>query len=263
MSLHFQSLRSGSSGNCLTLWTDETRILIDCGIPAQYRCRQVLQEHAGGPSKIDAVIVSHAHTDHIRYDSLRVFEDHGVPVYCHEDCLPQIFDKHHARSCPDLTFKTFGDHPFTVKEFLIEPVRVSHQPHFVTHGFVIRSKEDRKIIVVTDFNDYDGLLDHFSDADFIFVEANHDPELLRRHFNPNSLYHMENSKTGWLLSHALERSRVLPTAIMLGHLSEQRNSREIALGTVRGVLQRQGIPLDFALHAAPRYEPSETIKIGD
>ncbi|MCK4546962.1 MAG: MBL fold metallo-hydrolase [Candidatus Eisenbacteria sp.] len=264
MCLYFKSLRSGSSGNCLMLWTDETRILIDCGIAAQRRTRDILEEHAGSPSEIDAVIVSHAHTDHIRYDTLRVFEDHGVPVYCHKDCLPQIFDKHSVEKCPDLRFRTFAERRFRVKDFVIEPVRVSHHPYFLTHGFVIHSKtdgRDRKIVVATDFNDYDGLVSHFADADFIFVEANYDPDLLRQNPNPNSDYHMENSGTGCLLSRALGKSRSLPVAVMLGHLSEERNSGPIALATIRRVLSRQNIPLDFPLYVAPRYEASPTISI--
>jgi phosphoribosyl 1,2-cyclic phosphodiesterase len=246
------------------LWTEASRILIDCGIPAQFRTRQLLEEHAGSPSRIDAVIVSHAHTDHIRYDTLRVFEDHGVPVYCHTECQAQIYDKHHAVRCPDLKFRTFEDRRFRVGDFEIEPVPVSHHPYFLTHGFVIRTRRDgenRKIVVATDFNDYNGLLEHFADANFIFVEANHDPELLRLNPNPNSAYHMTNSKTAWLLTHALQKSDSPPLAVMLGHLSAERNTEEIALDTVREVLEKQGISPRFPLYAAPRFEASRTITI--
>lgn len=264
MALQFRSLRSGSSGNCLMLWTDETRILIDCGIRSQYRCRDLLEKHVPAPSKIDAVVVSHAHGDHVCYDSLRVLEDLGVPVHCHEESLPQIYDKHRVARCRGVIIKTFQDRPLHIGDFQIKPVRVSHDPRCPTHGFVIRCRQgqrSRKIVVVTDFNDYNGLLPHFTDADFIFVEANHDLELLRKRFNPNSLFHMENAKAGWLLSHALERSTSSPVAVMLGHLSEERNSRRIALETVEDILRRQQVPIEFDLHAAPRYEASATITI--
>lgn len=266
MPLHFQSLRSGSSGNCLMLWTHRTRILIDCGIPAQYRCRAILEAHAGDPTRIDGVVVSHAHVDHVRYDSLRVLEDCRIPVYCHEACLPQIYERHRAGECGGLQFNTFSTRPFTIQDLVIEPFRVSHHPDFPTHGFVIRWKDrtrERKTVLATDFNDYAGLLEHFANADLIFVEANHDPDLLRKRFNPNSLFHMENAKTGWLLSHALESSTSLPSAVMLGHLSEERNSMEIALETVWEVLSKQHSVENLNLSAAPRYEASRTIRITD
>ncbi len=264
MALHFQSLRSSSSGNCLMLWTEDTRILIDCGVPAQFRCRDLLEEYAGCPSKIDAVIVTHAHTDHIRYDSLRVFEAFGIPVHCHRACLPQIFDRHRARECNRVTFRPFGKERFTVGDFAVEPFGVSHHPYFPTCGFVIRRRKDgleKKVVIATDFNNDAGLLDHFAEADFIFVEANHDPDLLRKYFNPNSLYHMENSRTGRLLASALERSNSAPVAIMLGHLSEERNSSDLALDTVGTILERDrpgGFP---PLYAAPRRSASRVITI--
>ncbi len=264
MALRFQSLRSGSSGNCLMLWTEETRILIDCGVPAQFRCRDLLEEHAGCPSNIDAVIVTHAHTDHIRYDSLRVFEDFAVPVYCHQKCLPQILDKHHAGKCRGVIFKLFSEGAFRVGDLTIEPMRVNHHPRFPTHGFVVRSGQDgrdRKTVVVTDFNNYTGLVDHFANADFIFVEANHDPDLLKKYFNPNSLYHMENSKTARLLSRALTRSTNLPAAIMLGHLSKERNSSDLAIETVQGILAQQNLTAGLTLHTAPRHAASAVITI--
>ena len=264
MALQFQSLRSGSSGNCLMLWTEATRILIDCGVAAQFRCRDLLEEHVGDPSDVDAVVVTHAHTDHIRYDSLKVFENFAVPVYCHEECLPQIYDKHRAGKCGGVPFMVFTDREFRVGDFTIEPIRVSHHPRFLTHGFAVRCRQDereRKVVLVTDFNDYTGIVDHFSNADFIFVEANYDPDLLKKHFNPNSLYHMENSKTARLLSDALARSETLPVAVMLGHLSQERNSSDLALETVRGVLEQQSIAADLALHAAPRHSASAMITI--
>ena len=76
MSLHFQSICS-SSGNCLALWSENTRILIDCGLSSMKRTRHVLSSLAGGPELIDSVFLTHTHSDHISYYPLRVLEEYG------------------------------------------------------------------------------------------------------------------------------------------------------------------------------------------
>ena len=63
-----------------------------------------------------------------------------------------------------------------------------------------------------------------------------------------------------VLQHALANSEKLPAAVMLGHLSEERNRPPIARNTVLGILAEAGMA-DIALHIAPRYEPSEPIHI--
>ena len=83
MSLYFKSLRSSSSGNCLLVWTDHTRVLIDCGLGSMKRTRQVLAQNVGDQLDIDAAVVSHMHTDHIGYYSLRVLDSLGVKVRVH------------------------------------------------------------------------------------------------------------------------------------------------------------------------------------
>jgi hypothetical protein len=48
---------------------------------------------------------------------------------------------------------------------------------------------------------------------------------------------------------------------MLGHLSRQRNTEELALAAVKQRFQREGVALDFPLEVAPRCAPSRTIRI--
>jgi Cft2 family RNA processing exonuclease len=84
MPLYFKSLCSSSSGNCLTLWTENTRILIDCGLSSMKKTRQLLNENIDNPEEIDAVIISHLHGDHISYYPLRVIEDYNYKVKVHK-----------------------------------------------------------------------------------------------------------------------------------------------------------------------------------
>ncbi len=261
MPLHFKSLRSSSSANCLLVWTDRTRVLIDCGLGSMKRTRQVLTQNLSHPLNIDAVIISHTHTDHIGHYSLRVLDSLGVKVRVHERCVSQLKDKHFkGRGFGSLQLKPFAESSFKVGDLNFQAFEVPHNPLYPTHGFVIKHKHS-KMVIATDFNNWDSSLEHFVDSDFIFVECNHDLELLARHFNPNSRFHLPNPETGRLLCAARKHSKKPPQAVMLGHLSSIRNRPDIALKEVERSFARAGLELDFSLVAAPRVEASEAVKL--
>jgi phosphoribosyl 1,2-cyclic phosphodiesterase len=261
MSLHFMSLRSSSSGNCLLVRTDRTTVLIDCGLGSMKRTRQVLTEHLGDQLDVDAVVVSHMHSDHIGYYSLRVLDSLGVKVRVHESCLSQLKDKHfNGRRFCSLKLRPFADSGFKVGDLSFQAFEVPHNPWYPTCGFVIKYKNS-KMVIATDFNNWDSLLEHFVDSDFIFVESNHDTELLTRHFNPNSRFHMPNPETGRLLCTARKHSRKPPQAVMLGHLSSMRTRPDIALKEVQSSFESCGVELDFPLLVAPRSEASVTVEL--
>jgi phosphoribosyl 1,2-cyclic phosphodiesterase len=263
MSLYFKSLCSGSSANCLLIWTDHTRVLIDCGLGSMKKTRHVLSKNLGDPPDVDAVVVSHMHTDHIGHYSLRVLENLGVKVRVHERCVYQLADKHFKdRGFGSLQLKPFGGADFKVGDLSFTAFEVPHNPLFPTCGFVIRYKS-RKMVVATDFNDWGNSLEHFVDSDFIFVESNHDMKLLARNFNPNSRFHLPNPEAGQLLCTARKHSKKPPQAVMLGHLSSIRNRPDIALKEVEAGFERNGVELDFPLLIAPRSEASEVVKVNN
>ena len=262
MPIYFKSLRSSSNGNCLLLWTENTKVVIDCGLGSMRRTKALLEENFSSPKEIDAVIISHLHTDHISYYPLRVLEEYGCPVRVHRDCLEHLREKHFNRnSFESLHLKPFSTREFKVGELKIKPFEIPHQPYYPTFGFVVKYKK-RIIVIATDFNTWEDSLDHFIDADFIFVESNHNLELLKLYFNPNSLFHMSNPEAGRLLCNARKLSRKAPEAVMLGHISSQRNEADIAIEEVRNSFGKEGIKVDFELCAAPLYEESAVVELG-
>jgi len=64
MSLKFQILGSSSSGNCSLLETESGRILIDAGFSGKRIC-EMLEARGMGIEAIDAVFITHEHSDHI------------------------------------------------------------------------------------------------------------------------------------------------------------------------------------------------------
>jgi phosphoribosyl 1,2-cyclic phosphodiesterase len=267
----FRSIRSGSSGNLLLLehraGRQQTRLLIDCGLGSQRACRAVLEDEVGLTAGITAAVVTHAHSDHINYASLRALAQLGVPVIAHRQTCKEIHQRHlnpytlpASISPDDVPLRAFGNEPFTIGTFRLSPIRVPHAPGVTTHAFLIEQGRTR-LLVATDFSDPESIVPHIYDCDFIYVESNHDPELLRLHFNPASLYHLPNPIAGLLLAHAFGESRHLPRMVVLGHLSEERNRPELAHHTVADVLRPSGVLSEVGLITAPRYEPTELLVV--
>lgn len=72
--MRFRTLISSSAGNCLELSCEGMTLLIDCGFKAQRDLEAVLSGIKGDV----AVLVSHAHTDHIGYSGMRVLAKRGI-----------------------------------------------------------------------------------------------------------------------------------------------------------------------------------------
>ena len=297
MAIYFQSLRSSSAGNCLALWTATSSILIDCGVKVQRECRQMLEGHQRRAGTIDAVVVSHAHGDHMAYGSLRVLGREGIRILGDARVIRQLRQWHEPHEWDEppwmQAFPTspgsrihrsrdrrshdglsedrrprqgtlFGGTAFDVGDFRVIPIEVPHAPDVPNFGFRITARDrgtKRTLIVCTDLHDYAGILPHFVNADFIFVEANHDLDLLRQHPNYASRYHLNNVKTASLLHHAIGRSAAPPHAVMLGHLSEERNRRALAINEVTRMFAQQGTKMRFHLDAAPARKEGEVVEV--
>jgi phosphoribosyl 1,2-cyclic phosphodiesterase len=259
--LTFQSLCSGSSGNSLLLKTDRTTLLIDAGFPSMRAGRNALN---GNLPAIDGVVISHLHSDHIQYASLRLLEESRVPIYLYEGDIKPLASRHFRRSpFLDLKLRPFSERPFLIGDFSIHPFRLPHDGVRPTFGFAIsvnRKAGHRKVVVATDFRDWGGLPGWFTNSDFIYVEANHDPELLQANPNPRSYFHLSNENCGRLLRQVFGQSQTRPSILMLGHLSEKRNRPNLAQETVSGILADAGYR-DVKIQIAPRYTPSALIPI--
>ncbi len=263
MSLVFQSLRSGSSGNSLLLETRSAAVLLDAGFRSQREFRAALDAL---DRPLDAVVVSHLHADHINYSALRVLEERRVPVYVYEEDFDALRRRYfQGRSFEKLDLRPFGRRGLALGDLVATPFELPHFGEFHTFGFELHcvlGEEAVKLVTASDLSRWDGLVEWFHDSDFIYVESNHDPELLRRRPNPNSRHHLRNERCGWLLRRAFDGSRRLPQAVMLGHLSQERNEPGLALRTVKGILAAGGYA-DVPVLVAPRFEPSERLVLAE
>ena len=124
----FCPLASGSKGNCLYLGTDKTKILIDAGIGVR-RIQKSLLEIGVTLADIDAILITHEHTDHIRAIG-SLSSKHGIPIFANSDTAKGI-----CRTLSNMpTFKIFSTgETFQFHDLAIHPFSIQHDTlqHFI------------------------------------------------------------------------------------------------------------------------------------
>ncbi len=231
----FCPLASGSKGNCIYFGTDHTKILIDAGISTR-AIKHKLEEINVDLADIDAILISHEHTDHIQ--GLRVLAyKYGIPVFANSETAKGIVEFFH--DCPKFkifsTGETFeyGDleiHPFSIQHDTLDPVAFTIRVNSLKLGFC------------TDLGFVTSLVRiQLQDCDYLYVEANHQPSMVHATARPmfykqrvlSRIGHLSNEACGELLKHV-----VTPKLkhVHLAHLSGECNSPETALSVIKEIL---------------------------
>ena len=250
MFLSFKSLRSGSSGNFYLLRSENITIAIDMGLRSQKQIRSVLDDENMRPDDLDAVIISHTHSDHLSYSGMRVCEASGLPVFLPQPLVNEAVRtyalKTGARPPGDL-LRGFGpDRPMTFKDIRITPFVVPHDV-VPTVGFRFQLAgrgEGPVITMATDLGFVpEPVAKRFAYSDLMVIEANYDPRMLaasprdfrhkQRVAGPNG--HLSNGDAARMILEVSKRGRP-PEHVMLVHLSQEHNKPDLALKTVKEYL---------------------------
>jgi phosphoribosyl 1,2-cyclic phosphodiesterase len=230
--------------------------LIDAGF-SQRRILEVLNESGIEISSISAVLVTHCHADHLNYSTLQVCRKSNVPLWINSANLPALqtlYKQSLLEKCP---IHSFSLDLFTIGPFQIQPFELSHDAVGVTCGFLIRniSCERVSITYAADLGTFpDQLLPFFKDSKVVILEANHDPDLLWK--NPLRPYvhkkrvtgdfgHLSNKQSADALIRICKSSLVPPQTVVLCHLSEDHNSPQLALDTIKNLLGCEGISIEL------------------
>jgi len=257
--LKFCSLYSGSSGNCLLVKSDTTNILIDAGVSCK-KITTALTDLSIDINEIAAILITHEHSDHVC----------GLPILSKKFNIPiySTLKTWKAIDNPNIQNKN----SFKIgKEFIIGDLKI--KPFSIPHdaidpcGFNI-FKDETKISIATDVGHMSpSVIKHLKDSSFVFLEANHDPEILKCCSYPYFLKqrilgesgHLSNINAGQTIC---ELSKYGLQHVMLGHLSKENNFPELAYDTVVEVLNSNNINLSsLSLSIASRTEPGEFIEV--
>ena len=221
--LIIKPIASGSSGNCMYVEINGFRLLIDAGIPAKH-IGAGLAEAGVTPAELDAVIITHTHSDHV--GGLAVLEKKiCCPVYLSELSCAKLYSPEKRVLVPGrreeigggvfvTAFETSHDCPGSLG-FRLDSGGVS-LGYATDLGFV--PEEMREL---------------FKGAGHIVIESNHDEEMLKNGPYPFKLKrrilsdagHLSNRACGEAMAYFAENGTADCRAVVDGECRNNRRQR--------------------------------------
>lgn len=253
--MKYCAIASGSNGNCYYVAKGDTAILVDAGINSKHIHLRMFNLGID-PSQIQAVFITHEHTDHIR--GLSVFvKKYNIPVYITEGS----YDGTRLHLPSHLVHLIAPDAVTEIGELKIYGIPKYHDAKEPC-SFLI-SDGTHNIGVLTDIGRPCKNVEHvIKHSDVLLLESNFDEEMLK---NGRYSYFLKNRiSSGWghlsnrialelFNSHRTPRLRHL----MLTHLSGENNSVELVYDTFKPFCD------DILLSVATRYEETAIFDVRD
>lgn len=261
----FCTLFSGSSGNVVYLGTDQGAVLIDCGMSG----RQVLDAlSAAGlnPSNIRALLITHEHSDHVKGAGI-ISRRLNLPIYATEGTWAGM-ESSLGELSPSHRVVIEAGESFFLNDLEVAPFSIPHDANdpvgyrIYLHGL--------SVAIATDLGYFStAVRDAVTGADLVLLESNHDPELLKQnpHY-PQRLKtrilgkkgHLSNMSGAEAAVHLAENGT---RHLLLGHLSSENNTPDLAYRTTHAALSDAGAEVgrDVTLHVAARYRASHLYTI--
>ena len=170
----FCSLYSGSSGNCSLVQTENTKILIDVGQSSK-KIAEALSSMDIDPYSINGILITHEHSDHIK--GLGVFsKKYNVPVYANLETWNAMTNQKEKVASENV--KLFSFNKFSIGDIDIRPFAIPHDAANPC-GFNVYHK-DKKLSLATDIGHINkSIMDCLMSSNFLLLEANYEPEVLR------------------------------------------------------------------------------------
>lgn len=223
--MRIASLGSGSKGNATVVSHDNTTILIDCGFSLR-QFEQRLTRLELNPDDIDAVLLTHEHSDHSS-GVARISTKYNIPVWSTVGS---------ARAAFDLSFtynQVSGGETTLIGCFEILPVTVPHDAGEPVQFVFCHVESGKKLGILTDTGHITNhIIKAYDNLDALLLEFNYDqamldtgpyPYPLKRRVS-GDLGHLSNEQSIYLLN------RINTTGLnclIAAHISENNNSLSI------------------------------------
>ena len=244
--LSFISFGSGSSGNCAYIGDSDTGLLIDAGV--DFNAVVLELKRNGIPmTRVKGILLTHDHSDHVRYVYSFVRKYRHIGVYCTLRTLNGLLRRHSiSNRIKDYHRAIYKEHPFRIGNFEILAFEVMHDGTDNAGFFITRG--DHRMAVATDLGCVSDRADHYMrQANYLMIEANYDNGMLEAGPYPEYLKARIRSATGHLdndVTAAYLAQIYTPQLrqIFLCHLSKDNNLPEVALKAVEQALLAAGVP---------------------
>lgn len=244
-------LFSSSKGNATFIGTPEGGILIDAGVSAK-RLKDGLTRCGLSFSSIRGIFITHSHSDHIA--GLRVLSKQiSVPIFAQPLTMRELIDGGHVAEGASL--RELDSHPFCFSDMQVTPFDTPHDT-VQSCGYRIDLPDGRCCAVCTDLGFVpQNVAKMLHGCDLVLLEANYDENMLRTGPYPRQLQNRIASSSGHLSNRAAgEAAKKLIASgtarLILGHLSENNNTPQLAEEAVVSALTGAKRGLDYMLDIA-------------
>lgn len=246
-------LASGSKGNVSFVSTASTRILIDLG-PSCLYTEKKLKEIGEDPDKIDAILISHTHSDHI--NGLKVFlKKHPILVYLSQKMYEDL------KQMMDITNYQIIEDDFMIGDIYVSIIKTSHDASD-SNGYILESNH-KSVVYITDTG-YIHIKNHqkLQNKSIYIMESNHDVKKLMEGSYPYHIKqrilgdrgHLSNKDSSYYLSKFVGKDT---NTVILAHLSHENNDPSLALDALNESIPNH----EFEVIIATQDERTELIEV--
>lgn len=237
------SISSGSDGNCIYVGGEKGNVLVDAGLSGK-KIENALQNIQIAPENLDAILVTHEHSDHISGVGVMA-RRYQIPIYATVETINAMLHIKTLGRIPEGLFHIVEpDKEMAIKDLFIMPFSISHDAsNPVAYTFEC---DGHKIGIATDLGTYDDyIVGNLEGCEILMLEANHDvnmlqvgpyPYMLKRRILGNK-GHLSNVNTANLLCEVLNDD---VKHVILAHLSKDNNYPDLAYQTVKCELEENG-----------------------
>lgn len=218
---------SGSKGNLTYIETPKTKILIDAGV--RYRSLKAkVDEKKVDIDEIDAILITHEHSDHIAGLKLLVKNHNIKKIYATKGTFDQIEEL--LEDFKGIREVISADQTFVINDLRVHTVMLSHDAEEPV-GFVFE-RENKKVVLLTDTGYVDrSYYDLLSNANLYILESNHNLEMLMKSRRPMYLKqrivseqgHLSNEDAAWLINRLISKNH--QAIWVAAHISEDCNTK--------------------------------------
>ena len=262
--LNFCSLYSGSSGNSLFIETENTKFIVDIGLSCK-KIEEALASIEESPNSIDAILITHEHSDHIKGLST-ISHKFDIPVFATRETFDAMPLQTEKISNKNINYFSPNE-KFNINDLEITPFSIPHDAANPC-GFTINNSK-HQLSIATDIGHMtNDIVKHLEGSELLLLESNYDIEVLKCCKYPfhlksriaGSTGHLSNTMSGKTISYLLKNGN-LHTAL-LGHLSKESNFPELAYQTVIDELLSNNCNTEsINLSVASRDLPGKLIKL--